>query len=265
VTVWRGGPAGIDPTPFATLVGDQWLSSFGVAVATAGDVNGDSYADLLVGASDYVLDGLQGHGKAFLYLGGPWLPQSSTPAWSSESYGQASIHVGRTVATAGDVNGDGFSDLIVGIPSYADPSEPEKGAIAVYYSGKGGLPSTSPERTGYGVGAYYNLGRAVSTAGDTNADGYDEVVVGWPGFDNGAGALKVYLGAPDGAGSEGSIQNPWLRGRRGRGARILRGGKPPRGGFPLRRFSGRADPDARLGQGGGQRGRPVRSERLLRR
>jgi hypothetical protein len=84
-------------------------------VATAGDVNGDGFADIIVGADTYD-DGETNEGKAVIYRGSP-IGLLGPPYW--EAYGdQGGALFGVSVATAGDVNGDGFSDVIAGAYGY---------------------------------------------------------------------------------------------------------------------------------------------------
>ena len=80
-------------------------------MAGAGDVDGDTYDDLIVGARDN-----PGGGAAFLYLGGPLGPDG-TDDWSFSS-DQPGAGVG-IIVTGGDIDGDGFSDVGVASNLYA--------------------------------------------------------------------------------------------------------------------------------------------------
>jgi hypothetical protein len=91
--------------------GNQPNAVFGVSVGTAGDVNGDGYADVIVGAP-YYANGQADEGQAFVYHGSA-TGLSTTPDWTAES-DQAFVQFGYSVGTAGDVNGDGYADVIVG-------------------------------------------------------------------------------------------------------------------------------------------------------
>ena len=94
--------------------GKQEDAYFGFSVSTAGDVNGDGYSDIIVGAP-YYDNGESNEGKAFVYHGN----SSGNPAlnWTAEP-NQVSAYFGSSVSTAGDVNGDGYSDVIVGAYVY---------------------------------------------------------------------------------------------------------------------------------------------------
>src|SRR5262245_18731537 len=106
------GPQGTDPLttePAWTAEGGGYNAQFGTWVASAGDVNGDGYSDVVVGAPLYS-NGQSEEGTAFLYLGSA-SGLAPTPAWVVES-DQVVGFLGYSVATAGDVNGDGYSDVI---------------------------------------------------------------------------------------------------------------------------------------------------------
>ena len=92
---------------------NQIGAGFGSSVASAGDVNGDGYDDILVGASNYN-GALTNQGSAALFLGSPDGP-SKLPDWTAEG-SQAFANFGASLAGADDVNGDGYDDVIVGAP-----------------------------------------------------------------------------------------------------------------------------------------------------
>ena len=101
--------------PIGTTESDQANAQFGWSVGTAGDVNRDGYSDVIVGAPNWDNDE-NNEGGAWVYLGsGSGLSESYL--WHQES-NQAEANYGASVGTAGDVNGNGFSDIIVGAPYY---------------------------------------------------------------------------------------------------------------------------------------------------
>jgi FG-GAP-like repeat len=87
---------------------DAW---FGVSVGTAGDVNGDAHDDVIVGAQLYD-NGQSAEGRAFVYMGSR-TGLSRSAGWTAES-NQVQAFFGISVGTAGDVNGDGYDDVVVG-------------------------------------------------------------------------------------------------------------------------------------------------------
>jgi len=99
--VYHGSADGLSTTPDWTAESDQVNANFGYSVRTAGDVNGDGYADVIVGAFGFD-NGQDSEGRAFLYHGSA-AGLSGTPNWTAES-DQASSGFGVSVGTAGDVN-----------------------------------------------------------------------------------------------------------------------------------------------------------------
>src|SRR5262245_22580432 len=120
--VWSCRPAGasagtdwIATNPAWTAEGNQYYANFGSSVAFAGDVNGDGFADVLVGAPN-IDDGQTNEGRAFLFFGSA-TGAATAPAWTVAGE-QAQAVFGGSVASAGDVNGDGYADVIVGASTF---------------------------------------------------------------------------------------------------------------------------------------------------
>jgi hypothetical protein len=193
---YYGSAQGLSTTPNWSATLDQREAWFGRTVRSAGDVNGDGYDDVIVGAPHFD-DGQTDEGGAWVFLGSA-TGLSQTPAWSAESDQQGSLF-GRWVGSAGDVNGDGYDDVIVGAHFY-DDDQPIEGRAFVYEGSADGLSST-PDWIGDGNQANAWFGRAVSGAGDVNHDGYDDVIVGAPKFDNdqaNEGRAFGFYGSPSG-------------------------------------------------------------------
>jgi hypothetical protein len=193
VSLYLGTGNGIGQEAVWTGTCAQTAASFGETVANAGDVNGDGFADIIVGASHYS-NGQDNEGAAFVYYGSPQ-GLSKTPSWTAES-NQANAFFGNSVSSAGDVNKDGFADVVVGAPLY-DDGETNEGAIFVYLGSINGL-SKEPSWYAEGDQVSANFGKAVASAGDVNHDGYSDIIVGAPSYDNGQnneGRAFLFLGS----------------------------------------------------------------------
>jgi hypothetical protein len=194
--VYRGSASGLSPTPSWTAESDQVNGAFGNDVAGAGDVNGDSYADVIVGAHGYD-NGEEDEGRAFVYHGSA-SGLSQTTNWSAEG-DQGNARFGGTVAGSGDVNGDGYADVLIGASNYSN-GEASEGRAFVYHGSPSGLSSTpSWSAESNQVGAFF--GTCVASAGDLNGDGHADVIVGAGLYTNGQaneGRAFVYLGSASG-------------------------------------------------------------------
>lgn len=185
--VFLGSNTGLGITATWSMDGPQAGAGFGSAVGTAGDVDGDGYDDILVGAPAHST-ALTKPGRAYLYLGAA-SGVSATSPWSYDYTAQYSGFA-NSLDAAGDVNGDGYSDVIIGA-TWRDEA-------LVFYGSNSGLNSapdwsvSSPDD---------QLGYAVSTAGDVNNDGYDDVIIGAITYSNGQtdeGQALVYYGSASG-------------------------------------------------------------------
>ena len=194
--VYLGTPTGLDPSTDWSASGGQDNANFGLSVSTAGDVNGDGYDDVIIGAPGYDDAGTD-RGRAYVYFGSPQ-GLSNAPDWTA-TCDQAGGHFGFAVSTAGDVDGDGYDDVLVGAFLY-DDGESDEGVVYLYLGGPLGL-SLDPDWTMEGNANLANFGFSLGPAGDVNGDGYADVIIGAPGLSNGQayeGRAYLYLGSPSG-------------------------------------------------------------------
>ncbi|MCP5089911.1 MAG: hypothetical protein GY949_03205, partial [Gammaproteobacteria bacterium] len=187
--------------------GEAALDTGGRSVSAVGDINGDGFDDLIIGAdgadpngaysgASYVVFGKASGFTADLEL------SSLTGSNGFQINGEAaSDYGGRSVSSAGDVNGDGFADLIVGA-FRADPNGSASGASYLAFGKASGFTadlelSSLTGSNGFqinGEAASDYSGRSVSSAGDVNGDGFDDVIVGaFDGDDGGTSAGEAYV------------------------------------------------------------------------
>lgn len=177
------------PSPSTVLTGPSIGSKFGFNIATAGDINGDGYSDVLVGAPSY-----DSRGAVFVYMGSP-NGLATTPALTLSGPAENS-QFGTSVGTAGDVNDDGFSDVIIGTVVSPEAGAPSIGSAYVYLGSAVGL-SSIPANMLAGTEAGYFGTSSVSGVGDVNGDGFSDVMIGRKEVVTDP-KVMIYLGSSDG-------------------------------------------------------------------
>ncbi len=195
--VFHGSSTGLPVTPNWINESNQISANYGSSVFTAGDINGDGFSDVIVGAKSYD-NGETDEGIASVYSGSA-SGLSATSNWSAAS-GQTGSSFGFSVSSAGDVNGDGYSDVLIGAPSY-DNGQTDEGKLFAYYGSSSGLPAISDYSVIEGNQTGAQLGSSVSSAGDVNGDGYSDILIGVPFFDLGQsdeGLVYLIYGTPEG-------------------------------------------------------------------
>ena len=237
------GFANIDLTTLAPadgfiIQGDAAGDQAGQSVASAGDVNGDGYDDIIIGAP-YGDDGGTSAGEAYVIFGkstGFANIDLSALAPADGFILQGSVAFDRaaeSVSSAGDINGDGYDDMLVGA-LFGDDGGNTQGVTYVVFGKASGFAtvdlSALTPADGFVISGESDLdisGDSVSPAGDVNGDGYDDILIGARGGDDGgtnSGEAYVIFGKvgrlyrhrPDRADTRRRLQHPGrCRGRHG--------------------------------------------------
>ena len=200
--VFYGSATGLGTTPSLSLAVPTGATDFGYAVAGAGDVNRDGYADLLVG--DFGAD------KVYLYLGSA-TGVTATPSQTIVSPVAAGKFFGQTLSTAGDVNGDGYADIVIAAPG--------QNQAWLYKGISTGINATFATALPPSAGMN-NFGASVDCAGDVNGDGYTDVLV----TESNSTTHHLYTGTAGGLSAAGtSLTTPANAGYNSAGAGDLDG------------------------------------------
>ena len=185
----------------ASFWGETWNDHAGAEVSGAGDVNGDGFNDFLISAPYF------GVGETYLILGkaSGWRMDTSLSTADASFRGEAAFeNSGDEISAAGDVNGDGYDDFLIGTSQNDEAHDDAGQTYLILGKATGWAMDTSlseadasfwGERRGDGSGA------STSGAGDINGDGFDDILIGATGSgvrDNGAGQTYLVLGKTTG-------------------------------------------------------------------
>jgi hypothetical protein len=182
----------VSASPARTLDGATSGEHLGVTVAGLGDVNGDAYDDIAAGATHYRSGGDYFTGRAYVHHGSA-SGVSATAARTLTGTGYGS-YFGRGLAGAGDVDADGYDDLLVA--EYGAPSATFVGTVYVYRGSASGI-GASALTSWSGTANNESFGLDVDGAGDVNGDGYADVILGGYGWTSSTGRALVHHGAGD--------------------------------------------------------------------
>ncbi|MFH1464123.1 MAG: FG-GAP-like repeat-containing protein [Pseudomonadota bacterium] len=197
--LFSGDGAGLDGEDPQILVGtstdvENW---FGYAVAGAGDVDGDGYWDVLVGAWGEEAEA----GAAYLFRGGAGGLDSAGATRLTAGDADAGDHYGFALAGPGDLDGDGYAEVVVGAEE-DDAEGEDAGAVYLYLGGASGLDTAGEQKiTASDAAPGFHFGASVAGAGDVDGDGHPDLAVGsyWDAeVSVEAGSVLLFLGGAGG-------------------------------------------------------------------
>jgi len=197
--------------------GENANDGSGISVSSAGDINGDGVDDLIIGADRSDPNGNSYAGSSYVVFGSTsGLPNPMNLSSLNGSNGFV-IHgenaydiLGFSVSSAGDINGDGVDDLIIGASGTNPNGNSDAGSSYVVFGSNSGLPnplnlSSLNGSNGFaihGENAIDGSGRSISSAGDINGDGVDDLIIGafraGPNGNSDAGSSYVVFGSTTG-------------------------------------------------------------------
>jgi hypothetical protein len=164
--LYFGGPS-LGTIPEIIFTGKTKFNFFGESVTSAGDVNNDGFSDVAIGARGYEVDG-EKVGRVYIYYGNNTLDSNPDVVIT----GSRNKRIGSTIACAGDINNDGFDDIIVGAPYMGSAIGPSS-YVYIYY----GETEMDNKADVIVETTLFNFGKSASSAGDINNDDYDDIMI----------------------------------------------------------------------------------------
>ena len=204
-TIGSGGTFDLSLADVSFTGENPWDES-GYSISSAGDVDGDGRADLLIGAPQYdsaqgdPTNGYDGVGRSYLFFastvtsGGSFSLSAADATFTGEELGDAS---GFSVSGAGDVDGDGRSDLLIGAPKNGTGGD-SAGKSYLFFGSTvaagGSFQISQADFAFVGEHEWDYSGESLSSAGDVDGDGLGDLLIGaWGNDDGGSESGKSYL------------------------------------------------------------------------
>ncbi|TFF99322.1 MAG: hypothetical protein EU541_05180 [Promethearchaeota archaeon] len=168
----------------ASYVGEISSDQAGFSVSSAGDINGDDFDDILIGAPQYG----SFQGRTYLIYGktSGWLNNIYLSNANASFTGEASLDmVGSVVSSAGDVNNDTYSDILIG-SNLNDEGGVSSGKVYLFFGSSSGyigdLSVSKANASFIGENPYDFAGTSIAGVGDVNGDDFDDILIGANNF-----------------------------------------------------------------------------------
>jgi hypothetical protein len=193
----------------STIIGTEATFYFSTTMSTAGDVNGDALNDLIVGSYK---------SKAFLFLGNATMSRwtSGLEAGDADTIFEGETYydyTGDGVAGGGDLNDDGYSDVVIGSTRNSDGGS-YAGKVHIFFGKPDGFDAevsvSSSDASYLGEGPVNMTGKVLHSRGDVNSDGYDDLLISSTYYGVGApyrGKTYLVLGKASGWSQDVSLSN----------------------------------------------------------
>ncbi len=185
---------GLSPAPGWTAYGENKDDWFGYSVASSGDIRGDGFPGVVIGGKQHPKDKMERVGKVYVYYGSK-KGLSKTPSWTASGETEGELFGWRALPS-GDIKGDGHNGLIVSGYMYGNQIKHYIGKVCVYFSTSEGL-SKDASWTMEGESSNSLFGYTIAS-GDFNHDGFSDVMVGAPGYQQNRGKIYLFLGSAKG-------------------------------------------------------------------
>lgn len=177
----------LDDTP-DIVIDAAYPQEFGVCVANAGDLDGNGCEDIALG----IPRGLTIGGEVQVHLFQPDRTSVAGPVIPGDASAQQA-NFGEVLAGVGDLNGDGFDDLAVGVPGYS-PATGVRGRVYLHF-GSASMDAAS-DLIIDGPAPLSRLGSSLAGGEDLNGDGFDDLVIGARGDTGSSAWIQVHFGGP---------------------------------------------------------------------